>query len=55
MAPASPRDQTPLRPPCSSGDYPVALESDFPKTCSEDDVCSPSHGESLLPPTCQRK
>jgi len=40
---------------CFSGDYPVVLESDFSKTCFEDDVCSPSHGESLLPPTCRRK
>ena len=38
---------------CFSGDYPVPLESDFSKTCFEDDVCSPSHGESLLPPVCE--
>ena len=37
---------------CFSGDYPVPLESDFSKTCFEDEVCSPSHGESLLPPVC---
>ena len=37
---------------CFSGDYPVPLESDFSKTCFEDDVCSPSHGQSLLPPVC---
>jgi amidophosphoribosyltransferase len=37
---------------CFSGDYPVPLESDFSKTCFEDDVCSASHGESLLPPVC---
>jgi len=30
----------------------VPLESDFSKTCFEDDVCSPSHGQSLLPPVC---
>jgi amidophosphoribosyltransferase len=40
---------------CFSGDYPVLLESDFSKTCFEDDVCSPSHGQSLLPPVCERK
>ncbi|MGB8992947.1 MAG: amidophosphoribosyltransferase [Desulfobaccales bacterium] len=38
---------------CFSGDYPVALESDFSKTCFEDDVCSPAHNESLLPPVCE--
>ncbi|MCG2773086.1 MAG: amidophosphoribosyltransferase [Desulfobacterales bacterium] len=37
---------------CFSGDYPVPLESDFSKTCFEDDVCSASHGQSLLPPVC---
>jgi hypothetical protein len=37
---------------CFSGDYPVPLESDFSKTCFENDVCSPSHGQSLLPPVC---
>ena len=38
---------------CFSGDYPVALESGFSKTCFEDDVCSPAHSESLLPPVCE--
>ena len=38
---------------CFSGDYPVLLEADFSKTCFEDDVCAPAHGESLLPPVCQ--
>ncbi|MFZ5449758.1 MAG: amidophosphoribosyltransferase [Thermodesulfobacteriota bacterium] len=38
---------------CFSGDYPVPLESDFSKTCFEDDVCSPGHGESILPPVCE--
>ena len=38
---------------CFSGDYPVPLESDFSKTCFEDDICSPSHGESILPPVCE--
>jgi amidophosphoribosyltransferase len=38
---------------CFSGNYPVPLESDFSKTCFEDDVCSPSHDESLLPPVCE--
>ena len=38
---------------CFSGDYPVPLESDFSKTCFEDDVCSPSHNESILPPVCE--
>jgi amidophosphoribosyltransferase len=33
---------------CFSGDYPVPLESDFSKTCFEDDVCSPGHRESIL-------
>jgi len=37
---------------CFSGDYPVPLESGFSKTCFEDDVCSASHGQSLLPPVC---
>jgi amidophosphoribosyltransferase len=39
---------------CFSGDYPVLLESDFSKTCFEEDVCSPGHGESLLPPVCSK-
>jgi amidophosphoribosyltransferase len=39
---------------CFSGEYPVPLESAFSKTCFEDDVCSPSHGESVLPPVCGR-
>jgi amidophosphoribosyltransferase len=39
---------------CFTGDYPVPLESDFSKTCFEDEVCSASHGESLLPPVCER-
>jgi amidophosphoribosyltransferase len=39
---------------CFSGDYPVPMESDFSKTCFEDDICSPSSGESLLPPVCGR-
>jgi amidophosphoribosyltransferase len=39
---------------CFSGAYPVPLESDFSKTCFEDDVCSPSHSQSLLPPVCGR-
>jgi amidophosphoribosyltransferase len=37
---------------CFSGDYPVALESDFSKTCFEEDICSPGHSESLQPPVC---
>jgi amidophosphoribosyltransferase len=39
---------------CFSGDYPVLLESDFSKTCFEEDVCSANHGESLLPPVCSK-
>jgi amidophosphoribosyltransferase len=39
---------------CFSGDYPVLLESDFSKTCFEEGVCSPEHGESLLPPVCSK-
>jgi amidophosphoribosyltransferase len=35
---------------CFSGDYPVPLESDFSKTCFEDDVCSPGQQESILTP-----
>jgi amidophosphoribosyltransferase len=38
---------------CFSGEYPVPLESDFSKTCFEDDVGSPAHGESILPPACE--
>jgi len=37
---------------CFSGDYPVPLEAGFSKTCFEDDICSPSHSQSLLPPVC---
>ena len=55
MVQATHKDQQTFCLSCFSGDYPVVLESDFSKTCFEDDVCSPSHGESLLPPTCQRK
>jgi amidophosphoribosyltransferase len=39
---------------CFSGDYPVPMESDFSKTCFEDDVCSPGHPESVLPPARHR-
>jgi amidophosphoribosyltransferase len=39
---------------CFSGNYPVPLESDFSKTCFEDDICSPAHSESQLPPVCGR-
>jgi amidophosphoribosyltransferase len=39
---------------CFSGEYPVPLESDFSKTCFEDDICSPGQGESILPPVCGR-
>ena len=39
---------------CFSGDYPVPLEADFSKTCFENDVCSPSHNETILPPVCGR-
>ncbi|MFA5110189.1 MAG: amidophosphoribosyltransferase [Desulfobaccales bacterium] len=39
---------------CFSGDYPVSLESDFSKTCFENDICSPSHNETLQPPVCGR-
>ncbi|MCK9376141.1 MAG: amidophosphoribosyltransferase [Syntrophobacterales bacterium] len=39
---------------CFSGEYPVALESDFSKTCFENDICSPSHNETLQPPVCGR-
>jgi amidophosphoribosyltransferase len=38
---------------CFSGEYPVPLEGDFSKTCFEDDVRSPAHGESILPPACE--
>jgi amidophosphoribosyltransferase len=38
---------------CFSGDYPVPLESDFSKTCFEDDVGAPAQGESILPPVCE--
>jgi amidophosphoribosyltransferase len=38
---------------CFSGEYPVPLESDFSKTCFEDDVRSPAHGDSILPPACE--
>jgi amidophosphoribosyltransferase len=39
---------------CFSGDYPVPLESDFSKTCFEDDVCSPGHQEPTLAPIRSR-
>ncbi len=39
---------------CFSGEYPVSLGSEFSKTCFEDDICSPSHNESLQPPVCGR-
>ncbi|MBM4275503.1 MAG: amidophosphoribosyltransferase [Deltaproteobacteria bacterium] len=35
---------------CFTGDYPVVLESDFSKTCFEDDICAP--GPSEPPPVC---
>jgi amidophosphoribosyltransferase len=35
---------------CFTGDYPVVLESDFSKTCFEDDICAP--GVSETPPVC---
>jgi amidophosphoribosyltransferase len=38
---------------CFSGEYPVPLESDFSKTCFEDEVGSSAHGESILPPACE--
>jgi len=38
---------------CFSGEYPVPLEGDFSKTCFEDDVRSPAHGETILPPACE--
>jgi len=40
---------------CFSGDYPVLLESDFSKTCFEDEICSPGPSESILPPACRRE
>ncbi len=55
MVAATNMDQDTFCLSCFSGDYPVVLESDFSKTCFEDEVCSPSHGESLLPPVCERK
>ncbi|HZE21130.1 MAG TPA: amidophosphoribosyltransferase, partial [Desulfobaccales bacterium] len=36
---------------CFSGDYPVPMESDFSKTCFEDDICSPGHQESIPSPS----
>jgi amidophosphoribosyltransferase len=38
---------------CFSGEYPVPLESDFSKTCFENDLRSPAHGQSVLPPACE--
>jgi amidophosphoribosyltransferase len=35
---------------CFSGDYPVALESDFSKTCFEDDICEAGPSEPV--PAC---
>jgi amidophosphoribosyltransferase len=35
---------------CFTGDYPVVLESDFSKTCFEDNICAP--GSSETPPVC---
>jgi len=40
---------------CFSGDYPVLLESDFSKTCFEEDICSPGPTEALAPPVCERE
>jgi amidophosphoribosyltransferase len=40
---------------CFSGDYPVALEGGFSKTCFEEEVCSQGHSESILPPACSRR
>jgi amidophosphoribosyltransferase len=40
---------------CFSGDYPVLLESDFSKTCFEDELCSPGPSEAILPPVCRRE
>ncbi len=37
---------------CFSGEYPVPLESNFSKTCFEEDVLAPAHGETILPPVC---
>lgn len=37
---------------CFSGDYPVALEKNFSKTCFEDDVCSPGPLEAAV--VCDR-
>jgi amidophosphoribosyltransferase len=36
---------------CFTGEYPVVLESDFSKTCFEDDICAP--GPSEPPPVCE--
>jgi amidophosphoribosyltransferase len=37
---------------CFSGDYPVALEQDFSKTCFEEDICSPGPLEAAV--VCER-
>jgi amidophosphoribosyltransferase len=37
---------------CFSGDYPVALEKNFSKTCFEDDICSPGPLEAAI--VCER-
>jgi amidophosphoribosyltransferase len=37
---------------CFTGDYPVPLESDFSKTCFEDDLCSPGPAEAQA--ACKR-
>jgi amidophosphoribosyltransferase len=55
MVAATHKDQDSFCLSCFSGDYPVLLESDFSKTCFEEDICSPGHLESLLPPTCGPK
>jgi amidophosphoribosyltransferase len=37
---------------CFSGDYPVALEQDFSKTCFEEDICAPGPLEAAV--VCER-
>lgn len=39
---------------CFSGEYPVALESGFSKTCFEDDVCAPGSRE-IVASVCERR
>jgi amidophosphoribosyltransferase len=55
MVQATHRDHDTFCLSCFSGEYPVLLESDFSKTCFEEDICSPGPPEAPAPTVCGRE